>query len=391
MLDNQYLRSNGRYGVDVTRVNIDDMLVSRPGGIVRVDGAPGDAIFPMTHPTGAQDTLESIQWAQTWLQMSTGVSPDQSSLSADALNNIAPGTVAQSIAAGQTRVEAIARSFASGTKDLFSIVHALTLKNSTHEEKLKLNGNWVTVDPREWVKRTGMTITVGLGTGTRESRLAFLQGFAQQQAQGIQLGIATPENVYETATEILNEAGYRDTQRFLTDPSKNPPQPPQPSPQEKVAQINAQGDQQKLQMSSQIEQQRLQMEDQSKQRELAAQQAVQQSNDQRDALRTQQEFALKREELLMQSQLKREEMQANIQAEIQKANISATAMVEAARLKAAQPDVSGVEKAEAKDAGYGDISTLIKTLIDVHSAPKQIIRDQNGRAVGVAPAKPTVQ
>jgi hypothetical protein len=66
-------------------------------------------------------------------------------------------------------------------------------------------------------------------------------------------------------------------------------------------------------------------------------------------------------------------------------------MVEAARLKAAQPDVSGVEKAEAKDAGYGDISTLIKTLIDVHSAPKQIIRDQTGRAIGVGPAKPTVQ
>jgi hypothetical protein len=47
--DNVYLANNGRYGVDVTKVNVDDMLVSKPGGLVRTNGDPSQAIFPLTH------------------------------------------------------------------------------------------------------------------------------------------------------------------------------------------------------------------------------------------------------------------------------------------------------------------------------------------------------
>jgi len=44
-LDNMYLANNGRYAVS-DRVNLDDMMTSRPGGIVRVQGDPGTSIMP---------------------------------------------------------------------------------------------------------------------------------------------------------------------------------------------------------------------------------------------------------------------------------------------------------------------------------------------------------
>ncbi len=62
VLDNLYLSNNGRYAMDAARVNQDDMLVSRPGGIVRVDGDPGSAIFPLVHPSNPAPALSTLEY-----------------------------------------------------------------------------------------------------------------------------------------------------------------------------------------------------------------------------------------------------------------------------------------------------------------------------------------
>jgi len=260
-LDNLYLSNNGRYAIDVGLVNIDDMLVSRPGGIVRTTGNPAAAIMPLTHPTVGQSALEGLQFVDSWRENSTGVSAYYQGLNADTLNKTATG-ISQIMTASQGRVEAVTRSFASGMKDLFALVHALTLKNATSDEKLKVNGKWATVNPREWVKRTDMAITVGLGSGTRESRIQQLGQLMQIQMQGLQLGICNPENVYHTGSKIAEEMGYRNVQDYFTDPSQQPPQPHPPPPEVMAAQIKAQSDQQiagvKAQADQQVEQARAQ-------------------------------------------------------------------------------------------------------------------------------------
>jgi hypothetical protein len=38
LIDGAFLQTAGRMAVDVNTVNVDDLLVSRPGGIVRVEG-----------------------------------------------------------------------------------------------------------------------------------------------------------------------------------------------------------------------------------------------------------------------------------------------------------------------------------------------------------------
>jgi hypothetical protein len=339
MLDNLYLQSNGRYAVDVTRVNIDDMLVSRPGGLVRVEGNPGDALFPFTHPPVAEAALNGLQWAQQWRTMCTGVSPDNSNLSADSLNNTAPGTVSQVVAQGQTRVEAVARSFATGVKDLFAIVHAITLKNATVDEKIKLNNKWVTIDPREWVKRTSLTITVGLGTGTRESRIQQLTMLAQMQAQGVQAGIVTPPNLYHTGTMITQEMGYKNAEDFWTDPAKQPPKPPQPPPEVMVEQMRQQSKQQELQMTMQAKGQELAQNAQFKQQELASQQQVQASNDQRDYERS---IA----ELQMKERLEMQRMQMDFQIQLEIAKIKASAQVQSADITASKQQADSMYQQE---------------------------------------------
>ena len=48
LLDNMYLTNNGRYQVVEGQANLDDLMTSRPGGIVRVR-TPG-AVTPLQTP-----------------------------------------------------------------------------------------------------------------------------------------------------------------------------------------------------------------------------------------------------------------------------------------------------------------------------------------------------
>lgn len=259
--DNIYLANNGRYGVDVERVNVDDLLISRPGGIVRTKGDPSGAIFPITHPSMGDAAMQGMNYLASWKKSATGVVMDSGAISSDVLSKAPASSISQVISVWQARVEGVARCFAeTGMTDLFRIVHALTSQNATSGERVQLAGQWESVDPREWTKRTSITVTVGLGTGSKEAKLAFLQQVGQGQQQGLAVGIATPQNLYETAIEMMKEGGYKDGARFWTDPRKTPPKPPQPDPIVQAEQIKATASLQKTQMEQQARPQEMQME-----------------------------------------------------------------------------------------------------------------------------------
>lgn len=239
--DNIYLANNGRYGVNVDNVNIDDLLISRPGGIVRVKGNPGEHIFPINHPAMGEAAMQGMTYLANWKKAATGVVMDSGAISSDVLSNAPASSISQVISVWQARVEGVARCFAeTGMTELFRIVHALTAQNATSAEKVQLNGEWIAVDPREWSKRTSITVTVGLGTGSKEAKLAFLQQVAAAQQAGLAIGIAKPANLYETAIEMMKEGGYKDGARFWTDPSQQPPQPPQKDPIVQAEEIKGQ-------------------------------------------------------------------------------------------------------------------------------------------------------
>jgi hypothetical protein len=266
--DNLYLANNGRMAVNVEKVNLDDLLVSRPGGIIRVDGDPTQNIMPVTHPVMGDAALSGMNFLDTWKKNATGVMADSQTLSADVLNNSTATGISQAISVWQARVEGVARCFAeTGITDIFRIIHALTLKHATGEEKFQIGGEWIAVDPREWVKRTSLTVTVGLGTGSKETKMAFLQQLAMMQQQGLQIGIAQPQNIYETAMELVKEMGYKDGERFWTDPRKSPPPPPQKDPMVQAQEIKTQGELQQSNMKHQSEAQQFQAELQAKPQE----------------------------------------------------------------------------------------------------------------------------
>ena len=368
-LDNMHLANNGRYVVDVDRVNIDDMLQSRPGGIVRARGEPSTAVLPLVHPQTFASAMQGMEWVDAWRGISTGVFPEAQNMSADILNNATATGIAQAISAGQARVEAITRAFAAGVKDLFQLVHAITLKNATRSEKIKLNNEWVTVNPREWVARMNMTITVGLGSGTRESRIQQLMQLAGLQAQGVQVGIVTPKNLYNTGKRISEELGYKNADEFWTDPAKQQPQPKEPPPEVQAAQIAAQGMAQAEGIKAQTANQRAQID--------AGVELEKASKDE----------AVKRYEILVDAATKLLISRREQETEVMKVAADAEQRANEAVLTAHEAKGAADAANAREQPSPVDLSPMmeaIASLVDRLNAPREIVRDpKTGRAMGV--------
>lgn len=308
-LDGVYQANNGEKAIDQDRVNLDDLLVTRPGRVVRVTGDPGTAIFPMVTPDVTGTVLQGLQYVDATKEQRTGVRAWTEGMGSQSLHPTATGV--QSVDSQQAqRIELIARTLASGFRDLFCIIHALVSKHSTKPIQLKLNNKWMAIDPRSWTRRTDFDISVGLGVGTPDVQMAKLMQLAPMLQQAMGMGMAGPEEAYNLAAEILKAAGFRFPDKFIKAPQPNEQgqfemPPPQPSPQEKVEMVRQQGDQaktqatlqadaqkfqamqtadqQKFQAQQAAEKEKLAMEDQLQQRRLAAELEVQRQNDERDA------------------------------------------------------------------------------------------------------------
>ncbi len=256
-LDNMYLANNGRYAIS-DRVNLDDMLTSRPGGIVRVDGDPGSGIMPLSHPPLPASSFGMVEYMDSMKEKRTGVTAYNQGLDSNSLNKTATG-VAQIMNASQQRIELVARTFAeTGVKELFKLVHQLVRTTLTKPDIIRLRNKWVEVDPREWKARKDLSISVGLGAGNKDQQLMHLNTILQAQREAIAIGITSPEKIYNALAKLTQNAGFKNPDEFWINPANTPEQEGQKAPTE--AEIMVQGqlaiEQQKAQAQMMQEQER---------------------------------------------------------------------------------------------------------------------------------------
>lgn len=228
-LDNLYLSNNPQKVVNIHQVNLDDLLVSRPGGLVRVDGDVHTASREMVTPFVFPQAMEGLEYMDQVRENRTGTNRYFTGIDQNAMNKTATGIQQLSTMAAQ-RVEQIARIIATGVQDLFSIVHELILKGGHKKESVQLRGKWVEVDPAAWRKRTDFRISVGYAAGNKDAMMQKLMLILQAQREALVIGVAQPKNVYEALIELTKAADFATPERFWTDPAKAPPQPPAPDP-----------------------------------------------------------------------------------------------------------------------------------------------------------------
>jgi hypothetical protein len=256
-LDNMYLANNGRYAIS-DRVNLDDMLTSRPGGIVRVDGDPGSGIMPLSHPPLPASSFGMVEYMDSMKEKRTGITAYNQGLDSNSLNKTATG-VAQIMNASQQRIELVARTFAeTGVKELFKLVHYLVRTTLTKPDIIRLRNKWVEVDPREWKARKDLSISVGLGAGNKDQQLMHLTSILSMQKEAIAVGLTSPEKIYNALAKLTQNAGFKNPEEFWVNPANTPEQEGEQKPSE--AEIMVQGqlqiEQQKAQAQMMQEQER---------------------------------------------------------------------------------------------------------------------------------------
>ena len=315
MLDNLYLTNNSRVAAVEGQVNLDDLLTSTAGGVVRVKNA--GAIVPLTVQSSAAQSFPMLEYLDAVQAKRTGVSDAQQGLSPDVLQNVTAAAVATMSNASYGKLELIARIFAeTGVKSLFKGILQLLCKYQDTVRTLRINGKFVPFDPREWDTEYNVTINVGLGTGSRQEQLATMQMILGKQEQILQAyGVNNPlislKQYRDTLAKFVHMAGFKDATAFMNEITPEVEQQVQqqaaqgqPDPNTQAAQILAQVEREKAQLRAQTDAAKIQLDREQMQ-----------LDNQRKALELQQK------ELVQTAELALKEMQLKLDA----ANMTETA------------------------------------------------------------------
>lgn len=274
MMDNVALVNNPSIDVVEGQVNMDDIMNNEIGSIrrVKVQGAIQANAIPFV----AGQTLVAMQYLDDEIQVKTGVSKASMGLDPSALQNTTATAAQLTAQQGAGQVEVIARNIAEGgMKRLFKLMLNLLVENSCEETMMRLNGQYVPIDPRSWNSSMDVTVNVGLGTGKEDTKaMALNQTFQTQmqiwQAYGPGNGLVTMTGMRNTLADMLVLSGVRNTDRYYSPMSpeteqqlimqqqqQQANQPPQTSPE---AQALVQAETIKAQAKSQTDMMKLEIE-----------------------------------------------------------------------------------------------------------------------------------
>jgi hypothetical protein len=374
VLDNQFLQVNGRYYAVDGQVNLDDLLHSQPGGVVRIK-SPG-AVGRLDQGIGnTGDSMQMLEWTQDYTENATGWTRRS--------QGTGPSGLQQQTATGMNiitnrddmRLDLIARNFAEGgITDLFKLMLKLVCQYQDKKEAIAISGSWVQIDPREWRNQFSLNVNVGLGTNNKEQQANHIMNLLQIQERGLAIGITNPEKIYNACELYAQAMGQKSPDKFFVNPKDAPPAPPQPDP-EMI----------KLQGQMQLEDKKMQMDVQKHQ----AEQVIREKELAQEAQARMQELELEAQKQAQQAQLDMQERQhkaeLDAQLEVQRMEFewrkaqldNETKIIVASMSKQGEEGGSTNEALSIAMQGFTEALGRL-------GAPRTIIRDETGRAQGIA-------
>ncbi len=309
LLDNMYLTNNARYAVLAGQVELDDLLSSKPGGIVRMR-APG-AVTALPTPQIQNYAFDMVKYLDSIREERSGVSKMTQGLNPDVLtSHVTSGAVSAATESSMQRIELIARIFAeTGIKDLFRNIYSLIQRYESRQKIAYLNGKFVPIDVSRWKEKLNCTVNVGVGSGSQNSKMQtmgsimnIVNALVDKGAMGT---LISPDNIYNVLSEYITQAGYKNPDQFVSNPQNMPPkQPPQPTVEEKIANQKAQLEIEKLK----LQQQEMQIDTQIKAQELklkARESAINLALKKKDIELKESELDLNQAELVLEQTQKR--------------------------------------------------------------------------------------
>ncbi len=270
VLDNMYLANHGEAIIQKapgTKVNMDQFLSRYAGGMYEIDGEA--KVFPFPTTDISSSALAGLELTDKAKEQRTGIGMSNQGLSADVLQNTATGAAILE-EAQNVRLEMIARVYAEMFyKPMAKYVLALAHKYMVEPVRIARRGGFADITPAEWNPEMGVTVAVGLGTGSRQKQAGSVQQILAAQQQIISnLGknsFVRLSHVARSLHKLAESLGFESPEQYfgsIEDAQKaeqtllQQPQPPNPE-MLKIEMQRAQGEQ-KIQLEREKSQAQLQ-------------------------------------------------------------------------------------------------------------------------------------
>ena len=237
MLDSLALSVHPRVAVVEGQANIEDVMNTEVGGIIRQRNA--GAVQPFNMPFVGKDCFPMLSYLDEVKENRTGISKASMGLDPDALQSATASAVQATVQGGQQHIELIARIFAeTGMKPLFKGIYELLARHQDKERTVRLRNEWIPIDPRVWQTGMDCVVNVGLGNGTAQERMQYLGQIAQKQEQILQtLGASNPlvemTQYRNTMAKMVELAGFKDPSMFFKEVPEMTPEQRQAMQQKK--------------------------------------------------------------------------------------------------------------------------------------------------------------
>ena len=264
MLDSLSLSLFPRMSFVDGAVSVSDLMNVETGALIRM--RTPDAVKPLTVPFVGAQAEGMMNYFSEVTENRTGISKASMGLDPSSLMSSSPIAVSATVSAAQMKVEYIARNFAeTALKPLYKGILKLIVQHQDKDTMIRLRNEWVPMNPAAWDTGYDILVNVALGGGDENLRMQSLQMIAMKQEEILKLvgpdnPIVSVQQYSNTLKKIAELSGFKNSEEFFKDPSKEPPREPEPekpSPEEIMMQMQMQLQQQQLE----LERQRLQLEE----------------------------------------------------------------------------------------------------------------------------------
>lgn len=233
-----------RTGVVEGQANMDDVLNNEMGAVIRMRRE--GAVQPFTLPYVGHQAFPVLEYFDDVKSDRTGIRDATRGLDSESMQSSTRLAVQSTVEAAQQQLELVARVFLeTGLRRLYRGILGLVCRHQDQARMIRLRDEWVTMDPRSWNASMDVEVSTALGTGTTQERLTRLLTIKQtQEAILAQYGPSNPlvtlGQYSHTLSRIAELSGFKDSTQFfgqLPPDWKPPPQEPEQSPEELLAQV----------------------------------------------------------------------------------------------------------------------------------------------------------
>ena len=215
--DNLNNNNNSRIGAVEGMVNLDDIVNSRPGGVIRMTGP--NAIVPIVAPDIGQSCLSFLDYGDKIRSERGGASIDLGTAEMQVAGNTAHGVERQTASKEQMSAKMTKTIANTLIRTVFELTHR-ALRLYVNEDITFAQGEqFQTTNPAQWQERSRVKVKGGISVADRAKKVnALEQTIARQDALKQQGYYVSEDDIHNAHTDWLRAQGVNATERYWTDP-----------------------------------------------------------------------------------------------------------------------------------------------------------------------------